>query len=123
MTDATAALDVEDRKIIQLARAVRLRNAAPEGAAVRDHTGRTYAASTVALESLKLTAVQAAVVMAAASGATCLAAAAVVTTAAVPAEADRAAVHDLGGPDARVLVAGPDGTVRAVVTEGRPSAS
>jgi hypothetical protein len=45
-------LGPEDRKIITLARSARARNGVPEGAAVRDETGRTYVAGTVALDSL-----------------------------------------------------------------------
>lgn len=63
MTDSTD-LGPEDRKIVTLARSVRARNGVPEGAAVRDETGRTYAAGTVALDSLKLSALQTAVAMA-----------------------------------------------------------
>ncbi|MEV5338272.1 cytidine deaminase [Streptomyces sp. NPDC052676] len=117
MTDSSA-LDPEDRKIVTLARSARARNGVPEGAAVRDETGRTYAAGTVALDSLKLSALQTAVAMAVASGAKSLEAAAVVTDAESAAEADLAAVRDLGGPGTPVLVAGPDGTVRATVTAG-----
>jgi cytidine deaminase len=117
MNDA-APLDPEDRKIVTLARSVRARNTVPEGAAVRDETGRTYAAGTVELDSLKLSALQAAVAMAVASGATSLEAAAVVTEAAAVSEADRAVVRDLGGPQTPVLLAGPDGTVRTTVTAG-----
>ncbi|MEW1863535.1 cytidine deaminase [Streptomyces sp. NBC_00669] len=108
----------EDRKLLTLARSARARNAVPEGAAVRDETGRTYVAGTVDLPSLRLTAVQTAVAMAVASGATSLEAAAVVTAAEEPADADRAAVRDLGGPDTPLLLAGPDGTVRRTVTAG-----
>lgn len=117
MTDDNA-LGAEDRKIVTLARSVRARNAVPEGAAVRDETGRTYAAGTVALESLKLSALQTAVAMAVASGATSLEAAAVVSQADAASDADRAAVRDLGGPDTPVLLAGPDGTLRSTVTAG-----
>ncbi|MYT32123.1 MULTISPECIES: hypothetical protein [unclassified Streptomyces] len=113
-----APLDPEDRKIITLARSARARNGVPEGAAVRDETGRTYVAGTVALDSLKLTALQTAVAMAVASGATSLEAAAVVTDAEQAADADRAAVRDLGGPDTPVLVAAPDGTLRGTVPAG-----
>jgi hypothetical protein len=112
------ALDPEDRKIITLARSVRARNAVPEGAAVRDETGRTYVAGTVALDSLQLSALRTAVAMAVASGAKSLEAAAVVTGAETVREEDRAAVRDLGGPQTPVLLAGPDGTVRATVTAG-----
>jgi hypothetical protein len=105
-------LNPEDAKLVTLARSTRARNGAPEGAAVRDDTGRTYAASTVALASLQLSAVQAAVVIAVASGARALEAAAVVSEATEPAEADRAAVRDLGA-SAPLHLAGPDGVLRA----------
>lgn len=108
MSDPT--LDPEDTKIVTLARATRTRNSAPEGAAVRDADGRTYAASTVALPSLELSALQVAVAMAVSSGAPGLAAAAVVTTAGDADAAGVAAVRDLA-PTATILVAGPDGVV------------
>jgi transcriptional regulator with XRE-family HTH domain len=117
MTDSSA-LDPEDRKIVTLARSARARNGVPEGAAVRDETGRTYVAGTVALESLKLSALQTAVAMAVASGAKSLEAAAVVTEAESASVEDRAAVRDLGGPETPVLVAGPDGVVHLTVTAG-----
>ncbi|SNX58334.1 cytidine deaminase [Streptomyces sp. TLI_55] len=116
MTDS--ALDPEDRKIVTLARSARARNGVPEGAAVRDDTGRTYVAGTVALASLQLSALQTAVAMAVASGAKSLEAAAVVTEAETVAVADRAAVRDLGGAATPVLLAGPDGVVRATVAAG-----
>ncbi|WP_405013389.1 cytidine deaminase [Kitasatospora sp. NBC_01539] len=111
MTELTE-LDPEDKKIITLARSVRARNGVPEGAAVRDETGRTYVAGSVALESLRLSALQTAVAMAVASGAQGLEAAAVVSDAAEPAEADLAAVRDLGGAGTPVLLAGADGALR-----------
>ncbi|WP_181788775.1 cytidine deaminase [Streptomyces phytophilus] len=111
----SSPLDPEDRKIVTLARSTRARNAVLEGAAVRDETGRTYVAGTVALESLRLTALQTAVAMAVASGATSLEAAAVVTEAEAPADADLAAVRDLGGPGTPVLLAAPDGELRDTV--------
>nr|WSY55030.1 cytidine deaminase [Streptomyces sp. NBC_00886] len=117
MTDSSA-LDPEDRKIVTLARSARARNGVPEGAAVRDETGRTYVAGTVALESLKLSALQTAVAMAVASGAKSLEAAAVVTSADGVSAEDRAAVRDLGGAGTPVLVASPDGTVRLTVVAG-----
>ncbi|AWL38325.1 MULTISPECIES: cytidine deaminase [Streptomyces] len=117
MTESTE-LGPEDRKIVTLARSVRARNAVPEGAAVRDETGRTYAAGTVALESLRLSALQTAVAMAVAGGATSLEAAAVVSEADTLSDQDRAAVRDLGGPDTPVLLAGPDGTPRTSVSAG-----
>ncbi|GLW72265.1 cytidine deaminase [Kitasatospora phosalacinea] len=105
-------LDPEDKKIITLARSARARNGVAEGAAVRDETGRTYVAGTVALESLRLTALQTAVAMAVASGAKGLEAAAVVSEADAPAAGDLAAVRDLGGAGTPVLLAGPDGALK-----------
>ncbi|MET7934016.1 cytidine deaminase [Streptomyces sp. NPDC005322] len=110
-----AQLDPEDRKIITLARSARARNAATEGAAVRDETGRTYVAGTVDLDSLKLSALRTAVAMAVASGAKSLEAAAVVTEAETASEEDRAAVRDLGGAGTPILVVAPDGTLRATL--------
>ncbi|MFS4093873.1 cytidine deaminase [Streptomyces sp. AF1A] len=117
MTESNA-LDPEDRKIVTLARSARARNGVPEGAAVRDETGRTYVAGSVDLASLKLSALRTAVAMAVASGATSLEAAAVVTEADSLPDEDRAAVADLGGPGTPVLLAGPDGAVRATVVAG-----
>jgi hypothetical protein len=104
------AVDDEDLKLITLARASRARAEASEGAAVRDQTGRTYSAATVTLPSLQLSALRTAVAMAASSGAESLEAAAVVSAKAL-AEADLAAVRDLG-KTATVFVAAPDGTLR-----------
>jgi hypothetical protein len=103
--------EAEDLKIITLARSARARAEAAEGAAVRDETGRTYAAAPVELPSLRLSALQVAVAMAVSSGATELEAAAVVT-ASEPGAEGIAAVRDVGGK-ARILVAGLDGTLRA----------
>ncbi|MEU2154241.1 cytidine deaminase [Streptomyces sp. NPDC019396] len=118
MTESTAldALDPEDRKIITLARSARARNGVPEGAAVRDETGRTYVAGTVALESLRLSALQTAVAMAVASGAKSLEAAAVVADATAVPGTDLSAVRDLGGPGTPVHLAGPDGALRATLS-------
>ncbi|MEI7031313.1 cytidine deaminase [Streptomyces pratensis] len=117
MTDTTG-LDAEDSKLVTLARSARARNGVPEGAAVRDETGRTYVAGTVALESLRLSALQTAVAMAVASGASSLEAAAVVSAAAELTADDRAAVRDLGGPGTPVLLSGPDGALRLRATAG-----
>lgn len=103
-------LDPEDAKLVTLARSARARTGASEGAAVRDDMGRTYAASTVALESLSLTALQAAVAAAVSSGAQRLEAAAVVTAAdRIDTESARL-VAGLGVD--QPLVADPAGTVR-----------
>ncbi|MEU8944181.1 cytidine deaminase [Streptomyces sp. NPDC048489] len=117
MTDSSA-LDPEDRKIVTLARSARARNGVPEGAAVRDDTGRTYVAGTVELPSLRLSALRTAVAMAVASGAKSLEAAAVVSGAEAVSDEDRAAVRDLGGAGTPVLLAGADGVVRAVTSAG-----
>jgi hypothetical protein len=105
-------LDAEDAKLITLARSARGRTGAAEGAAVRDTDGRTYLAATVTLPSLRLSALQAAVAAAVSSGVTGLEAAAIVSDAGAVEEAGRTAVHDLT-PSAPVLLAGPDGTLRA----------
>jgi len=107
-------LDAEDAKIVTLARSTRARTGAAEGAAVRDTDGRTYAASTVALPSLALSALQVAVAMAVSSGAPGLEAAAVVTNAESADEPGVGAVRDLA-PKAPVLVAGVDGVVHSRV--------
>jgi hypothetical protein len=100
----------EDLKIITLARSARARVAAAEGAAVRDETGRTYAAAAVSLPSLKLSALRLAVAMAVSSGAQKLEAAALVSDGGLD-PGDLAVVRELG-PNATVFHAGPDGTVR-----------
>ncbi len=74
---------------------------------MRDADGRTYAASTVALPALALSALAAAVVQAAGSGARQLEAAAVVTEADA---VDAGVLAGLGEP--ALLLAGPDGAVR-----------
>jgi hypothetical protein len=124
MPDADFSLDDEDQKILTLARSARARLGAAEGAAVRDTDGRTYAAATVALPALSLSALQVAVAMAVSSGAPGLEAAAVVTASGVLEPAGLAAVRDLAA-EAPVFRAGVDGTVaevvrgdRAAVTDG-----
>lgn len=111
---APAALSAEDTKLVTLARSSRARVGAIEGAAVRDQDGRTYAAATVTLPHLALTALQLAVASAVAAGATKLEAAAVVTDADLLEGDGHAAARDLA-PDAPIHVAGPDGTVRGTV--------
>ena len=106
----------EDAKLLTLARSARARNRADQGAAVRDDTGRTYVATSVNLPSLRLSALQAAVVIAVASGASALEAAAVVG--AEPSltlgRDDVAAVADLSA-GVPVYVAGADGVAQRVV--------
>jgi len=101
----------EDLKIITLARSARARVAAAEGAAVRDETGRTYAAAAVALPSLRLSALRLAVAMAVSSGASSLEAAALVSDADAADPADLAVVRELG-PSAVVFHAGSNGVLR-----------
>ena len=101
-------LSAEDQKLVTLARAARARTGAPEGAAVRDGDGRTYAGASIALPSLRLTALQYAVASAASAGATVLEAAAVVTDSSTVDSAGQAAVRDLS-EDAPIFLATPDG--------------
>jgi hypothetical protein len=109
--DAAPELDAEDAKLVTLARGARARAGAAEGAAVRDDDGRTYAAASVALPSLRLTAVQVAVAVAVSSGATGLEAVAVVGDAQQLDPDSVAAAADLGTPIA--VLAAADGTVRS----------
>ncbi|MFC3500792.1 cytidine deaminase [Micromonospora krabiensis] len=113
---APVELGAEDAKLVVLARGARARVGAVEGAAVRDQDGRTYAAASVALPSLALTALQLAVASAVAAGATRLEAAVVVTEASTLDGAGHAAVRDLAA-DAPIHVAAPDGTVLGTVAE------
>ena len=103
-------LPAEDQKLVTLARATRARTNAAEGAAVRDLDGRTYAAATVALPSLSLTALDVCVAMAVASGSRGLEAAVVLSSAA---EAPSlAAVKEFAGPGVPVHV----GDVRGAIS-------
>jgi len=111
VSDLTEATDPEDRKIITLARAARARTNAAEGASVRDTDGRTYAATSVTLPSLRLSAVQVAVAMAVSSGAPGLEAVAVNGVESLSGD-DRAVISELGGGDVLVWVTDPAGTVR-----------
>lgn len=109
-------LDEEDAKLVTLARAARARVGAVEGAAVRDGDGRTYAAATVTLPSLSITALQLTVAAAVSAGAARLEAAAVVTEASMLDALGHAAVRDLG-MEAPIHVVGPDGTVLGTVRD------
>ncbi len=68
MTDDAVDLSAEDAKLVTLARATRARARADEGAAVRDLDGRTYAAASVRLAHLDLSALDVCVAMAVSSG-------------------------------------------------------
>lgn len=65
----TADLNAEDGKLLVLARGAMGRTGGVAGAAIRDTDGRTYAAGTVDLNALSLSALQAAVAAAISSGA------------------------------------------------------
>ena len=106
-------LSAEDQKLVTLARATRARTGAAEGAAVRDADGRTYAAATVDLPSLQVSAVGVCVAMAVASGAKGLEAAVLLTAASTVSDADLSALRDLGG--AGVVVH--RGDARGVIAE------
>jgi hypothetical protein len=112
MTD----LSPEDRKLVTLARATRARVGSAEGAALRDVDGRTYAAATVDLPSLRLTAVQVCLGMAVSSGAKGIEAVVLLTGAEEPRAPDLAALTDLGGSGVVVHVGDPRGTIRATLT-------
>lgn len=109
-------VSAEDAKLLVLARGARARIGAAEGAAVRDDTGRTYSAATVALPTLAISALALAVAQAAAGGANGLEAAVVVTAGADLGAGDLAAVRDLAGPGVPVHVAGPDAVLRLTRT-------
>ena len=68
MTNDAVDLSAEDAKLVTLARATRARARADEGAAVRDLDGRTYAAASVRLAHLDLSALDVCVAMAVSSG-------------------------------------------------------
>ena len=110
-----AELSPEDAKLVTLARATRARVRAAEGAACRDSAGRTYAAATVDLPSLRLSAIQVCVAMAVASGSRGLEAAVVLTEADTVDAGDLAALADLGGDGVVVHRGDPAGrTVQSV---------
>ena len=112
----SAPLGAEDRKLVTLARATRARTRAAEGAAVRDADGRTYAAATVDLPSLQVSALGVCVAMAVASGATGLEAAVVLTDADSVADADFDALRDLAGSGVVVHRGDARGTLTATTT-------
>jgi hypothetical protein len=107
-------LSAEDRKLVTLARATRARTGAAEGAAVRDTDGRTYAAATVSLPSLHVSAIGVCVAMAVASGSQGLEAVVLLTDAGAASEADLAAVRDFAGGDVPVMVGDVRGTIASV---------
>ena len=105
-------LSPEDAKLVTLARATRARTGAAEGAAVRDTGGRTYAAATVDLESLQLSAVQVCVAMAVASGSRGLEAVVVLTDGVELSAPDAAVVEEFGGDSVVIVLADLRGNVQ-----------
>jgi hypothetical protein len=103
-------LSAEDAKLVTLARATRARTGAAQGAAVRDRDGRTYAAATVSLPSLSVSAVGLCVAMAVSSGSTGLDAVVVLGDGEL-ADADLAIVRDFGGAGVTVHVGDGRGTI------------
>lgn len=101
-------LAAEDAKLVTLARATRARVCAAEGAAVRDLDGRTYAAASIALPSLQLSALQVCVAMAVSSGSAGLEAAVLLGDVETP---DVAAVADFAGSGVPVHLGDARGTI------------
>ena len=104
-------LSPEDAKLITLARSSRARTGAQHGAAVRDQDGRTYAASTVVLPSMRFDALDLAVAMAISSGAKGIEAAALVAERNPEPIVDGTAVRDLSGNGINIYIADPEGDV------------
>ena len=93
MTD----LPPEDQKLVVLARATRARTGAAQGTALRDLDGRTYAAATVSLPSLQVSALGGCLVMAVSSGARGLEAAVVIGGGDAISDSDAAALREFAG--------------------------
>ena len=105
MSDALAAesaapADPEDQKLITLARAALARTGARQGASLRDSTGRAYAATSVELDHLKLSAIAVVVAMAVSAGADIVEAVAVVGDA--PSNNDLEVLRDLQGSNVTI---------------------
>jgi hypothetical protein len=108
-------LDAEDRKLVTLARATRARTGAREGAALRDLDGRTYAAATVDLPHLQVSAVGVTIAMAVTSGAKG-AEAVVLLGDDQPGEHDLAALRDFAGAGVPVHHGTPAGQLAGTAT-------
>ncbi len=108
----------EDVKIINLARSALARTSARQGACVRDTDGRSYAAASVALERLSLSAIQVAVAMAVSSGAPGVEAVALAGTE-EPSADDLALLRELPGTDVVVWSVDIRGTVRSAIELSR----
>jgi hypothetical protein len=97
-------LSPEDQKLVTLARATRARTGAPESAAVRDLDGRTYAAVSVSLPSLSVSALGVCISMAVSSGSRGLEAA-VLMGATSLSDSDASALREFAGDDVVVHLA------------------
>lgn len=114
MTDVLEPSDPEDIKIIGLARSARARTGAAQGASVRDTDGRTYAATSIGLPHLDLSAIALAVAMAVSSGAEGLEAVALAAEQG-PSDTDLAVLRDLPGVGVKLWCADPAGVVHGLV--------
>jgi len=85
---------------------------------VRDADGRTYAAATVDLPSLRLSAAQVCVAMAVASGSSGLQAAVILGAEQVD-DADRAALREFGGDDVVIHLGDVRGNIEVSTTSGQ----
>jgi hypothetical protein len=108
-------VDPEDDKLVVLARATRTRTGGPEGAALRDLDGRTYAGASVDLPSLQVSAVGVVIAMALSSGAKGAEAVVVLGDDDVAA-GDLAALRDFAGSGVPVHRGTPAGQVESSTT-------
>jgi hypothetical protein len=104
----------ENLKLITLARAALGRTGAAQGAAVRDTQGRAYAAASVQLEHLTLSAIAVAVAMAVSSGADGVEAV-VLVAAQEPSDSDLEVARDLAVEGAVVWWTDTRGTVQSMI--------
>lgn len=109
-------LSTEDQKLVTLARATRGRTGAAEGAAIRDTDGRTYAAATVDLPSLQMSALGVCVAMAVSSGSAGVEAAVVLSEGTEVAASDLAVLRDFGGSGVVVHLGDPRGQIATSVS-------
>jgi hypothetical protein len=105
----------EDSKLVVLARATRARTGAAQGAALRDLDGRTYAAATVDLPSLRISALDVCIAMAVASGAKGAEAVVILGETEVGAS-DLAALKDFAGEGVPAYLGGPSGKISGTRT-------
>ena len=108
--------DPEDRKLVTLERATRARTGAPEGAAVRDTDGRTYAGATVELPSLTVSAIGVCVAMAVSSGSRGVEAAVLLGESGEAREDDLKVLREFAGERVVVHLADPRGSVTGSIT-------